>query len=141
MRSGSRLLGLRLELTGELAHRFASECESQGVMNDAVQDGIGEGWILNLLMPVWDRELGGKETGSSAIAVIEEIENVPSMVGGHLISEPFVENDQLNGGELFAKFRERAIRLGKVEFSDQVSRFDVAERMALLAEMIRQGTG
>lgn len=113
MRSGLHLLFDWFKLTGQFAHGFALEGESQGVMNNTVEDGIGEGGILNLLMPVFDGELRGKQTGGFAIAVIEEIEDFPGMIGGQLIPEPFIENDQIKGSELFTKSREGAIGLGK----------------------------
>jgi len=57
-------------------------------MDNAVKDGISEGGILNLRMPLVDRELGGKKTGGTAVAVIEEVEDFPSLIRGKGIPEP-----------------------------------------------------
>ena len=78
-------------------------------MDNAVKNGIGKSRVLNFWMPVMDGKLGDKETGSSAIAVIEEIKEFSGLVGVQLISEPFIENDQIKGGQLLAKLGERTI--------------------------------
>ena len=54
------LLELVLNGTGEFTHRFSSEGEPDRVVNNAVQNGIGEGGVLNFLMPLIDGELCGK---------------------------------------------------------------------------------
>lgn len=59
-------------------------------MDNAIQDGISEGGVLNFLMPFIDGKLGGEEAGGSAIAVIDEIED---LMGGQIIAEPFIKND------------------------------------------------
>jgi hypothetical protein len=66
-------------------------------MDNAVEDGIGEGGILNLRMPLVDGELGGKETGGAAVAVIEKVEDVASLIWGQGVTKPFIENDEVKG--------------------------------------------
>lgn len=53
-------LRLRLKFTGQLTHRLTLERESDSVMNNAVKNGIREGGILDLWMPLWDWNLGDK---------------------------------------------------------------------------------
>jgi hypothetical protein len=110
-------------------------------MNNAVEDGIREGGILNLRMPLVDGELGGKETRGAAVAVIEEIKNFPSLIGGQGIPEPFIENDEVKGGQMLSKFGERAIDFSEFQLSEQVSGFEIAHGIALRAEVVRQATG
>ena len=87
----------RGEGTGELAHGFTLEGKAEGIMDDAVEDGIGEGGILNLRVPLVDGELGGKETRGLAVAVIEEVEDIAGLIGGEGITEPFIEDDEVKG--------------------------------------------
>jgi hypothetical protein len=41
-----------------LAHGIASELYFVGIMEQAVTDGIGQGWVTDVGMPVTDRTLG-----------------------------------------------------------------------------------
>ena len=50
------------------AHRLPVENQAIRVVDDAIEDGIGEGRIADDLMPGLDRELACDQRGSSAIA-------------------------------------------------------------------------
>ena len=83
-------IGFPLEWTGELTHGLPFKRKSQGVMDQSVENRIGQRWILNFGMPLVDGELGGQQAGGAAIAVIEEVEDVPGVIGGEGIAEPFI---------------------------------------------------
>jgi hypothetical protein len=110
-------------------------------MDNAVEDGIGESGILNLRMPLVDGELGGKETGGAAVAVIQEVEDFAGLVRGQGISEPFIENDEVKGRQLLAEFGERAVDLSELQFREQISGFEIAHGIALLTEVVSETTG
>ena len=110
-------------------------------MDNTVEDGIGEGGILNLRMPLVDGELGGKETGGLAVAVIQEVEDIASLIGGQGISEPLIQNDEVKGRQVFAEFGERAVDFSQLQLREQVSGFEIAHGIALRAEVVRQTTG
>jgi len=48
------------------------------VVNQAVEDGIGDGGIADVSMPVFDRELAGHECGAGAVAVFDDFQKVSS---------------------------------------------------------------
>jgi hypothetical protein len=41
-----------------LAHGFAVELDAMGVVDQAVEDGVGEGRLADEVVPAVDRELG-----------------------------------------------------------------------------------
>jgi hypothetical protein len=92
-------------------------------------------------MPLVDRELGGKEAGSLAVAVIEEVEDFTGLVRGKGVSEPFIENDEVKGGQVLAEFGERAVDLSEFQFREQVSSFEIAHGIALFTEVVSEATG
>ena len=47
-----------------------------GVMNEAVEDGIGDASAAEELVPVTDGKLGGDDDGSGAVALLEGLEQV-----------------------------------------------------------------
>jgi hypothetical protein len=110
-------------------------------MDDPVENGIGKGRVLNLRMPMVDGELGGKQTGRSAVAVIQEIQHLSGIIGREGISEPFIQDDQLKGRQVLAQFGEGTIDFGQLQLAQELSGFEIADGISLLAEMIRQDTG
>ena len=49
-----------------------------GVMNESIEDGIGDGGIADVLMPVFDRKLTAENGGAGAVAVFDHLREVTS---------------------------------------------------------------
>ena len=58
------------------AHGGAVQLEAGGAMNETIEDGVREGRILQLAMPVGHRQLGGDDDRAAAGAVVEDFEEV-----------------------------------------------------------------
>jgi len=65
-----------------LAHGLALEGDAVGVVHEAVEDGVGEGWVADDLVPVLDRQLAGEERRALAVADIEQLQQVAPGGGG-----------------------------------------------------------
>ena len=68
----------RFQFARALPHALACEGQPVGVMDEAVQDGIGQGRIADGLVPVLHRELAGDNRGAAAVAVFEDFQQVAS---------------------------------------------------------------
>ena len=53
---------------------FASELDPVGVVDDAVEDGVGQGGITDQIVPPVDRDLAGDQRGSSAVAFLGDLQ-------------------------------------------------------------------
>ena len=47
-------------------------------MNQAVEDGIGDGGIADVFMPVFDGKLAGHDGRAGAVAVFDDLQEVSS---------------------------------------------------------------
>ena len=45
-------------------------------MDETVEDGVGEGWVAEAVVPFLDRELAGDQGGPGGVSVLEEFEQV-----------------------------------------------------------------
>jgi hypothetical protein len=52
-----------------LAQAIAAELQAMGVVDDAVEDGVGEGRFADQVVPFVDRDLAGDQRGAAAVAV------------------------------------------------------------------------
>src|SRR6266436_9579036 len=64
-----------------LAQTVAAELEAMGVVNDPVEDGVGEGWLADQVMPAIDRDLAGDQGGAAAVAVLDNCQHVMTLLG------------------------------------------------------------
>jgi len=53
-----------------------------GVVDQAIQDGIGQGGIPDLGVPFIHRELRGHESGTETVTIFEEFQEVPALFVG-----------------------------------------------------------
>ena len=52
-----------------------------GIVNEAIKDRIGQGWVAYGLMPVFDRQLACDDGGSAVVAVFEDFQEVAAFRG------------------------------------------------------------
>jgi hypothetical protein len=50
-----------------------------GVVDEAVEDGVGEGGVAEDVVPVVEGELAGDERGAFAVAIVEHFEEVATL--------------------------------------------------------------
>src|ERR1035438_7406955 len=89
------LTGVKASLAVGAAHALAGEVEAVGVVNEAVEDGVGEGRIADDVAPLIDRDLAGDEGGAPSVAVLEDLEQVDALRLGEDLQSPVVEDEQM----------------------------------------------
>ena len=53
-----------------------------GVMDETVEDSVGEGWVSDGLVPVLDGQLAGDDGGSAAVAIFQDFQQIAAFRGG-----------------------------------------------------------
>ena len=46
------------------------------VVNEAIQDGVAEGWVADNVVPMFNRDLTGDDGGGATVAIIEDLQKV-----------------------------------------------------------------
>ena len=90
---------MSVALGGDLSHAFSFQDDAVGVVDEAVEDGVGEGGIADDLVPVFDRDLAGDDGGAAAVAILDDFEQVAALLGGQRIEPPIIEDEQLDAGD------------------------------------------
>jgi len=62
-----------------IAESFATELNSVGVVNDAVEDGVGEGRIADDIVQLWDGSLTGDQEGMEVVAILDDFEQIAAL--------------------------------------------------------------
>ena len=65
--------------------------EADGAVNETIEDGVREGWIVELPMPVNHRQLRGDDHRVAAEAVVEDLEEIAPARGVDRRQTPVVE--------------------------------------------------
>jgi len=88
------------------AQAVAGEFDAVGVVDQAVEDGIGIGWVGDELMPFVDRDLTGDDGGTSSVAFLADLEHASRACSYSERAEPVLHGvPELNPAGKLAGFR------------------------------------
>ena len=68
-------------------------------MDQAVEDGIGQGRVADGGMPVRHGQLAGDDGRSSAVAFLEDLQEIVPGLGVERFEAPIIQNEQLDAAE------------------------------------------
>ena len=78
---------------------FAFEFDAMGIVNKAVQYGVGVGGVTDQRMPAGHRKLAGDQGGFATIAIFEDFEQMVAGIGIKGFQSPVIEYEQINLGQ------------------------------------------
>ena len=84
-----------------------------GVMDQPVKDGIGDGGIADLFMPVLHGELTGDDGGGMAVSFLNDLQEVSSFGVGHGSETEIVNHQDMGLGEFVDGFAVASVSLGE----------------------------
>ena len=68
-------------------------------MDEPVEDGVGERGVTDGGVPFGDRDLAGDQGGGPPAAILDDLEQIAALVGGHGRDRPIVEDQEPHLGE------------------------------------------
>ena len=90
-----------------------------GVVDDPVEDGVGDGGVGDQIMPFRHGDLGGDDGGFAPIAFLDDFEQMEALLVGETVGSEVVENEQLDAGELVDEPRKAAVEAGDARSSNR----------------------
>jgi hypothetical protein len=114
--STAGLSALRLAPASEA---FAGEVEAVGVVDQAIEDGIGVGRVADQLMPAVDRQLAGDNGGAAAVAVIEDLQKVVTGSGIERLEAPIVEDEQIDAAKRAQQAQVASVAAGERKIGEE----------------------
>mgnify|MGYP006883685366 CR=1 FL=1 len=86
------------------AHRLDFEGDAISVVDEPIEDGIGDGAITEVGMPLIDRQLTGDQRRAAIVAIIEDLQQIDEYLLMLLISILFLCIRFLKGIQLRLNF-------------------------------------
>jgi hypothetical protein len=112
-----------------------------GVVDQAIEDRIGQRGISDLGMPFIYRELSGHEGGTEAMTVFEEFQEVPALFIGEGGQTPVVQDDQIGFRQGGQELGVAPVAFGDLEVLEEAGETEIADRVSLSAGLVGQCTG
>ena len=110
-------------------------------MNEAIEYGIGEGWVSDGLVPMLDGQLACDDCGCAAMAVFEDFQEVTALWSGEDGQSPIVDDQHFHAGDGFQDAFMTAITAGKREGFEHAWRSLIEDRPTVTASLMPEGAG
>ena len=82
-----------------LAQALAGQIDAIGVVNDAVEDGVGERGNADQVMPAVDGNLAGDDERALVVAILDDFEQIARLIGGERFGSPIIQDEQFDARE------------------------------------------
>ena len=105
------LIPLRLFFSEGIAFEF----NLGSVMEKAVADGVGDGGVLDVLVPFFERALTGDDRGGGGIPILNNLQEIRALGFGQWSQQEVVNDEKLNTGEFGEGLEVRAIGSGLMQ--------------------------
>jgi len=86
-RSSDRLIGSGLFL---LSEALSFEFDAVGVVDEAIEDCVGDGGISDDFVPAVDGQLAGDDDRASFISVLDDLEQITALIGVERLWPPII---------------------------------------------------
>ena len=112
-----------------------------GVMQESIEDGIGDGLFADPAMPVLDGQLRGEDRGTPLRAIVDELEQIITPVRLERLQREVIEHEHIDFGERDKPALVRAIAAGDAQLLEQTGKPGIERAFAHATCLLRQGTG
>ena len=97
-----------------------------GVVDQPIEDCVGEGRFVDDIVPCLDRKLAGDDRRSCAVSILDDFHEVAPLAGGEPVWPPIVQDQQVRLHELSEQPGKATIAMGEFEIGEEARQ---AERM------------
>jgi len=108
-------------------------------VDQAVEDGVGDGGVADHLVPGGDGVLTGDEDGAAGLPVFEDLQEEAVLVRFEVHESPVVDEEELDASQLGQQLAETSVAVGDGELAEQLGDIAVEGAEALPAGLVGQG--
>ena len=110
-------------------------------VDQPVEDGIGDGWIADMGMPVLNRQLAGDDGGGASVPIVDDLQQIASLLGGEWGQSPIVEDEHLYVGQALQHPGITPIAPGQAEAFQHARHTLIKHGAVVAAGALSQGAG
>ncbi len=101
------------------------------VLEEAVEDSVGDGGLAEGFVPHGDGELAGDDGGAQLDAVLDHLENVGGLVGAERSDQEVVDEENVDAGPAGEQTRQAAFGAGDGDVVEQARAAQVERAVAV----------
>ena len=112
-----------------------------GVVDETVEDGVGEGWVADGFVPVLDGQLAGDDFRGATLAVFENFQEVAALGDGENGETPIVDYQHIHAGDGLEVAFVAAVTASKSEGFEHARCALIEDGPPVTARLVAEGAG
>ena len=124
-----------------LSHAFSGELQAMGVVNEAIQDGVGDGGVTDNFVPMFDGDLAGDDGRGATVAIIQDLQKVAPFGRIENRKAPVIEDQELNAADGLEQATIAAVAASKGKGLEQARDAVILDRAIVAAGLVAEGAG
>src|SRR5271166_6101485 len=120
---------------------FAAQLDAMGVVDDAVENGVGQGGVADQVMPAIERDLAGDQGGAAAVAILDDFQQVAPLLWAERLQSPVVEDQQLHPAQRPHQPGVTTIAAGQCQIGEQTRDTLVEHGVVVAAGTVAERAG
>src|SRR5215472_4993754 len=122
-----------------LAQALAAQFDAIGVVDDPIEDGVGQGGIADKFVPAIDRKLTGDDQRAGVVAILDDLQQVALLLGQQRFGSPIVEDKKIDAAELAYQLGVATVTACQCQQGEQPRDTLVEHREVLPARLVAEG--
>lgn len=110
-------------------------------MDDAVEDGVGDRWHADHLVPAIYRNLAGDDERARVVSILGNLQHVARLVGGERFLSSVIENQQLRARDRAQQPAVAAVAVSDVEIGQRPRHATIEHRDILPTRLVAERAG
>ena len=107
-----------------------------GVVEEAIADGVGDGGVAEVVVPLRNGDLAGEDRGTVAVAILDDLEQIPALEVADRRDPPVIEDEHVDAGKAGEEPRVGAIGAGERQLVEQARDAAVQGPLALATGLL-----
>ena len=117
------------------------ELDPVSAMDETVENGVGEGGVVDLSVPVSDRELAGDNHRAPAEAIVEDLKQIASPRGINGRQAPVIKDQQVDAGEVTIQLGDNALPVSDPQIGEKPRQAQILGLESFEACLVRESAG
>src|SRR6516164_338848 len=120
---------------------LAGEIDAMGVVNEAVEDGVGISRVADERVPFVDGDLASEDRRAAPVTFLEDLVEVTTSPGVEWFEAPIVEDKELDADKAAQDAGIAAVATGERELGEELGNPLIENRAIVTASLVTERTG
>lgn len=123
------------------SHGSSFQFDSVCIVYEPVEDGVGQRGVAHVVVPELEGKLAGDDGGGAAVAVLEDLQEIPTIAVAHGGKSQVIDEQDVDLGDPGKELAVAAVGAGQGELLEETGAADVEGAVAFAAGLVGQGAG